>query len=150
MNYTPTSVIEGQSVRLCCSSDSRPPTTEILLDMESRVLSLKYDTDVLCHDIINISRADSGSYKCFAENEVGIENDEVIITVLCKYKITVLFHVYWFNFEEIHHVQMVCLHIHKTKELVSFQHFLNKTNGINKNSALNVKPTNDPASYSEG
>lgn len=86
MNYTPNSVVEGQSLTLCCSSDSRPSTTEIWLDMESRVLSLKYDTDVLCHEIIDITRADIGSYKCFAENEVGTVNDEVIITVSCKFK----------------------------------------------------------------
>lgn len=82
MNYTSNSVYEGQSVTLCCSSDSRPLTTEMWWDMESRILSSDDDTNVLCHKIINISREDSGSYKCSAENEIGIVNDEVIITVL--------------------------------------------------------------------
>ncbi|CAC5377810.1 HMCN [Mytilus coruscus] len=82
MNYTSNSVYEGQSVTLCCSSYSRPLTTEMWWDMESRILSSDDDTNVLCHKIINISREDSGSYKCSAENEIGIVNDEVIITVL--------------------------------------------------------------------
>ncbi|CAG2244047.1 unnamed protein product [Mytilus edulis] len=87
MNYTPNSIIDGQSLRLCCSSDSRPPTTEMWWDIEGKVLSSKYDTDVLCHDIIDISRADSGSYGCFAGNDIGIENDEVIITVLSSNRV---------------------------------------------------------------
>ncbi|XP_052080099.1 titin-like isoform X2 [Mytilus californianus] len=83
MNYTSNNVYEGQSVTLCCSSDSRPLTKEMWWDMESRLLSSEYDTNVLCHKIMNISRQDSGSYKCFAENEIGIVNtDEIIITVL--------------------------------------------------------------------
>ncbi|XP_076088386.1 uncharacterized protein LOC143058811 [Mytilus galloprovincialis] len=82
MNFTPNSVIEGQSVTLCCSSESRPPTLELWWNMGRRLLSSKYDTNVLCHKIINISREDSGSYSCFAENEIGTIHDEVIITVL--------------------------------------------------------------------
>ncbi|VDI74103.1 Hypothetical predicted protein [Mytilus galloprovincialis] len=82
MNYTPNSVIEGQSVTLCCSSESRPPPTEMWWVMEGRVMSIKEYTDVICHKIISSSREHSGSYKCFAENNVGTENDEVIITVL--------------------------------------------------------------------
>ncbi|VDI31350.1 Hypothetical predicted protein [Mytilus galloprovincialis] len=82
MNYTSERVIEGQSVTLCCSSDSRPPTLEMWWVMKGRLLCRNYDTVVRCHEITNISRVDSGSYKCFAENEVGIVDDEVIITVL--------------------------------------------------------------------
>lgn len=98
MNYTSNSVFEGQSVTLCCSSDSRPTATEMWWAMESRVLSSKYGTDFLCHDIIDISRADSGSYKCFAENEIGTVNNEVIITVLCKFYISVVDIVSYFSF----------------------------------------------------
>lgn len=90
MNYTSERVIEGQSVTLCCSSYSRPPTLEMWWVMKGRLLCRNYDTVVRCHEITNISRVDSGSYKCFAENEVGIVDDEVIITVLCKYEISVV------------------------------------------------------------
>lgn len=90
MNYTSERVIEGQSVTLCCSSDSRPPTLDIWWVMKGRVLCRNYDTVVLCHEITNISRVDSGSYKCFAENEVETVDDEVVITVLCKYEISVV------------------------------------------------------------
>ncbi|VDI68381.1 sialic acid binding Ig-like lectin 8 [Mytilus galloprovincialis] len=82
MNFTPNSVIEGQSVTLCCSSESRPPTLELWWNMGRRLLSSKYDTNVLCHKIIKMSREDSGSYSCFAANEIGTIHDEVIITVL--------------------------------------------------------------------
>lgn len=52
--------------------------------MKSEVLSEKKNTNILCHEIINVSRHDSGVYRCFAENELGIENADVIIEVICK------------------------------------------------------------------
>lgn len=88
MNFTPNTVIEGQSVTLCCSSESRPPTLELWWNMGRRLLSSKYDTNVLCHKIINMRREDSGSNSCFAENEIGTIHDAVIITVLCKFKVS--------------------------------------------------------------
>lgn len=89
MNYTPNSVIEGQSVTLCCCSKSRPLTSEMWWDIGGRVLSRKEYTDVICHEITSTSRGDSGSYRCFAENEIGTVNDEVIITDLCKFKVSI-------------------------------------------------------------
>ncbi|XP_071148727.1 uncharacterized protein [Mytilus edulis] len=82
MNYTPNSVIEGQSVKICCSSESRPSTIEMWLVMEGRPMYVKDNTDVICHEITSTSREDSGNYKCFAENEIGIDDNEVNVTVL--------------------------------------------------------------------
>lgn len=84
MNYTPDKVYEGQSVTLCCCSESLTSTIEIWWTIKGLVLSSRYNTNVLCHDIINVSRFESGGYRCFAENEIGIVNDDVIVTVLCK------------------------------------------------------------------
>ncbi|XP_076088027.1 uncharacterized protein LOC143058421 [Mytilus galloprovincialis] len=82
MNYTPDKVYEGQSVTLCCCSESRTSTIEIWWTINSLVLSSRYNTNVLCHDIINVNRSKSGEYRCFAENEIGIVHDDVIVTVL--------------------------------------------------------------------
>lgn len=84
MSYTPNSVYEGQSVTLCCFSDSMPSTIDLWWEMKSLILSEKKDTNVLCQEIINVSRYDSGDYRCFAENELGIVNADVIIEVICK------------------------------------------------------------------
>ncbi|CAC5376377.1 unnamed protein product [Mytilus coruscus] len=50
--------------------------------MNSLILSSKNDTNVHCHKIMNVSRKESGVYRCFVDNEIGLLNDYVIIEVL--------------------------------------------------------------------
>lgn len=90
MNCTPNNVYEGQSVTLCCCTHSRLSTIDLWLGMDSLVLSSKYYTNVLCHKIINVSRYDSGCYRCFAENEIGIVNTQVKLKVLCKFDFSII------------------------------------------------------------
>ncbi|XP_052081083.1 uncharacterized protein LOC127719086 [Mytilus californianus] len=49
--------------------------------MNSLILSSKNDTNVHCHKIMYVSRNDSGVYRCFVDNEIGLLNADVKIEV---------------------------------------------------------------------
>lgn len=84
MNYYPSNVYEGQSVTLCCCSKSHTKFIEMWLGMDSLVLTAKDDTNVLCHRIKNVSRNDSGVYRCFVDTKMAIFNNDIRIEVSCK------------------------------------------------------------------
>lgn len=83
--------IQGESKQLCCSSDSRPSTKTIWMfkDRGEGIGETHYKS-ICCITLMNISDSDSGIYSCFAENELGISNQEIIINVMCKK----FFHLY--------------------------------------------------------
>ncbi|OPL33048.1 hypothetical protein AM593_05977, partial [Mytilus galloprovincialis] len=76
--------IQGESKQLCCSSDSRPSTKKIWMFKDKEGIRETHYKSICCITLINISDSDSGIYSCFAENELGISDQEIIINVMCK------------------------------------------------------------------
>ncbi|CAC5377807.1 unnamed protein product [Mytilus coruscus] len=74
--------IRGETKKLCCSSDSRPFTKTIWMFKGRKGIGETQHKNISCLTLINISDSDSGKYSCFAENEIGIDDQEININVM--------------------------------------------------------------------
>ena len=88
---------EGDTVKLYCNATGSPilhiswtfDGSFIKVNKNSRI-SLSNDSQELT--ITNVTRGDSGDYRCLVKNRVGNDSsDPSVINVLCKYRISLLF-----------------------------------------------------------
>ncbi|XP_071150364.1 uncharacterized protein [Mytilus edulis] len=75
--------IKGETNILCCSSNSRPSTKTMMLRKDQKGKKEAHHNSSICLTLMHISESDGGKYSCFAENEVGMTEQEIIITILC-------------------------------------------------------------------
>lgn len=75
--------IQGETKTLCCSSDSRPITKTMWITNRKVSEDVHHKRNV-CLTLMNISDSDGGIYSCFAENEMGNDEQEININVLRK------------------------------------------------------------------
>ncbi|CAG2191123.1 unnamed protein product [Mytilus edulis] len=64
-------VNETQSLTLSCIVDSNPVASKIVLEKNTKLFNVSKRNSTLTLDVFNISRHDSGTYLCFAENSIG-------------------------------------------------------------------------------
>lgn len=80
---SPSPVSEGQTVTLKCTVIAANPNTFLQWIWYK---PNKSTTNLSTYVIFNITRNESGSYKCAAQNSVGTsENATVFVDVQCKY-----------------------------------------------------------------
>lgn len=70
---------ENENFELSCSYDANPIASLIQLIIDETILST-----APYHKVTNISRHNSGLYRCIVTNDVGSGMDEVTVTVMCK------------------------------------------------------------------
>lgn len=78
------SVVEGEFVRICCTSVSNPKPTLISWYREETELVSTFKNSSLCHKMSNVSRFDTGYYVCSSRNEMGNSSTEISLIVSCK------------------------------------------------------------------
>lgn len=78
-------VNETQILTLSCIVDSNPVASKIVLEKNTKLYNVSKRNSTLTLNVFNISRHDSGTYICRAENSIGVSFERIEIIVQCMY-----------------------------------------------------------------
>lgn len=76
-------VQEGQNITLSCIVDSHPAAKQIYFEKDGFIIDVSNSIHSL--NLMNISREQTGTYGCKADNGIGIGYTNVKVIVECRY-----------------------------------------------------------------
>lgn len=84
--FLPITAEEGDAtVSLTCTVSSKPVATLTLSKVESGFVLITGQGSTLTYTLRNITRNDTGTYRCEADNQVaGTNNKDIQLTINCK------------------------------------------------------------------
>lgn len=84
INNNPTRTNEGGNLTTACTYDSNP-AAYVVIQKENNVIRTSCDKSKCLHTFSNVSRNDSGLYKCIGNNTQGSDEANISVIVQCEY-----------------------------------------------------------------